>query len=49
MKFRNLLMAIALLVTIQAVAQNKIVINTDLGTEKISKHIYGHFSEPLGT
>jgi len=49
MKFRNLLIATALIVTVQAVAQNKIVINTDLGTEKISKHIYGHFSEHLGT
>ena len=30
-------------------AQNNIVINTDLGTEIINKHIYGHFSEHLGT
>ncbi len=30
-------------------AQNKIVINTDLGKETISRHIYGHFSEHLGT
>ncbi len=29
-------------------AQNSIVINADLGKEKISKHIYGHFSEHLG-
>ncbi|MGC9352648.1 MAG: alpha-N-arabinofuranosidase, partial [Mariniphaga sp.] len=29
-------------------AQNKIVVNTDLGKEKISRHIYGHFSEHLG-
>lgn len=29
-------------------AQNKISINTDLGKEQISKHIYGHFSEHLG-
>ena len=29
-------------------AQNKIIINTDLGKEKISRHIYGHFSEHLG-
>lgn len=29
-------------------AQNKIVVNADLGKETISKHIYGHFSEHLG-
>lgn len=29
-------------------SQNSIVINADLGKEKISKHIYGHFSEHLG-
>ena len=29
-------------------AQNKIIINADLGKEKINKHIYGHFSEHLG-
>lgn len=49
MKFRITFIAIALLFTFQVVAQNKIVINTDLGKEKISKHIYGHFSEHLGT
>jgi alpha-N-arabinofuranosidase len=27
---------------------SKIVVNTDLGKERISKHIYGHFSEHLG-
>ena len=27
---------------------NRIVVNVDLGTEKISKHIYGHFAEHLG-
>lgn len=27
---------------------NKIVINADLGTHQISKHIYGHFAEHLG-
>jgi alpha-L-arabinofuranosidase len=31
-----------------AQAQNNIVVNADLGKEKISKHIYGHFSEHLG-
>lgn len=29
-------------------ADNKIIINADLGQEKISRHIYGHFSEHLG-
>ena len=27
---------------------NRIIVNTDLGTEKISKEIYGHFAEHLG-
>jgi alpha-N-arabinofuranosidase len=27
---------------------NRIIVNADLGTEKISKHIYGHFAEHLG-
>jgi alpha-L-arabinofuranosidase len=27
---------------------NRIVVNADLGTEKISKNIYGHFAEHLG-
>jgi alpha-N-arabinofuranosidase len=27
---------------------NRIVVNADLGTRQISKHIYGHFSEHLG-
>lgn len=29
-------------------AQNRIVINADLGKDTISRHIYGHFSEHLG-
>jgi alpha-L-arabinofuranosidase len=29
-------------------AQNHIVLNADLGKDKISKHIYGHFAEHLG-
>ncbi len=29
-------------------AQNQFVVHTDLGKEKINKHIYGHFSEHLG-
>jgi len=27
---------------------NQIIINTDMGKEKINRHIYGHFSEHLG-
>ena len=27
---------------------NRIVINADVGQHKISRHIYGHFSEHLG-
>ena len=49
MKIRILLFSLTTLVVLSASAQNKIVINTDLGKEKISKHIYGHFSEHLGT
>jgi alpha-L-arabinofuranosidase len=29
-------------------AQNQIVVNADMGTDKINKHIYGHFAEHLG-
>jgi alpha-N-arabinofuranosidase len=29
-------------------AQNQIVLNADKGTDKIDKHIYGHFAEHLG-
>ncbi len=49
MKTRILFSVLMTLAAISATAQNKIVINTDLGKEKISKHIYGHFSEHLGT
>ncbi len=31
-----------------ATAQNKIILSADRGETKISKHIYGHFSEHLG-
>jgi alpha-N-arabinofuranosidase len=34
--------------TLLSHAQNTIVLNADLGKEKINKHIYGHFSEHLG-
>jgi alpha-L-arabinofuranosidase len=39
-----LLLTCAVLLT----AQNKIIVNTDLGKEVINKNIYGHFSEHLG-
>ncbi|MGB8358377.1 MAG: alpha-N-arabinofuranosidase, partial [Bacteroidales bacterium] len=29
-------------------SQANIIISTDLGTQTISRHIYGHFSEHLG-
>lgn len=31
-----------------ATVKSRIVVNTDMGKETISKHIYGHFSEHLG-
>ncbi len=49
MKNKILLFTLLTFVIVSVSAQNKIVINTDLGKEKISKHIYGHFSEHLGT
>lgn len=49
MKIRFLFLSfVVILAFLQGSAQNKIVINTDLGKETISKHIYGHFSEHLG-
>ncbi|SHE97956.1 alpha-N-arabinofuranosidase [Mariniphaga anaerophila] len=48
MKSKELLSGIFILSVFFSTAQNKIVVNTDLGHEKISKHIYGHFSEHLG-
>ena len=33
---------------ISSFAQNQLVLNADLGKEKISRHIYGHFAEHLG-
>ena len=29
-------------------AQNQLILNVDLGKDKINKHIYGHFAEHLG-
>lgn len=37
-----------LLVSFGAFSQTTIVLNADAGKDKISKHIYGHFSEHLG-
>jgi alpha-L-arabinofuranosidase len=34
--------------TLSLHAQNQAILHTDLGKTKISKHIYGHFSEHLG-
>lgn len=45
---RNLTLLFLLNLFLIASAQNKIIINADLGNETISKHIYGHFSEHLG-
>jgi alpha-L-arabinofuranosidase len=39
---------IKLLLSISLNAQNQLVVHTDKGKEKISKHIYGHFAEHLG-
>ncbi|MFN8353584.1 MAG: alpha-L-arabinofuranosidase C-terminal domain-containing protein [Spirosomataceae bacterium] len=35
-------------VSVQALAQNQVVLNGDLGKHTINKHIYGHFAEHLG-
>ena len=48
MKIKIFIVSFLVSCSIFVTAQNKIIINTDLGTEKISKHIYGHFSEHLG-
>ncbi len=48
MKLKLLFLLLLILPAFCGIAQNKIVINTDLGKETISKHIYGHFSEHLG-
>jgi alpha-N-arabinofuranosidase len=45
---KKFLLLLASLFCTQGIAQNKIVLNTDLGETTINKHIYGHFSEHLG-
>lgn len=42
------LILLFMLVGLAVQAQNKLVLNTDLGKTQISRHIYGHFSEHLG-
>lgn len=48
MKIKLLSIVLLMLLGIYTKAQNKIIVNTDLGTETIDKNIYGHFSEHLG-
>ncbi len=45
---KKLLLLFFLVQVSASFSQNSMVINADLGKEKISKHIYGHFSEHLG-
>ena len=49
MSLKKIIISFFVLAAFGVNAQNKIIINTDLGKETISKHIYGHFSEHLGT
>lgn len=48
MKTKFLFLLTGILFSFFLQAQNHIVVNTDLGKETISRHIYGHFSEHLG-
>ncbi len=48
MKLKLFFSSVFIFILLVTSAQNKIVVNTDAGKEKISKHIYGHFSEHLG-
>ncbi|NJL74955.1 MAG: alpha-N-arabinofuranosidase [Saprospiraceae bacterium] len=43
-----MLLTLVFVATGSLVAQNKIVVNADLGKTTINKHIYGHFAEHLG-
>jgi len=45
---RFFLAVVALGLFVSAGAQNKMILNAEQGEYKISKHIYGHFSEHLG-
>lgn len=48
MNSKKLFGVLFLFAAISVTAQNRIIVNTDSGKEKISRHIYGHFSEHLG-
>ncbi|MDR1406788.1 MAG: alpha-N-arabinofuranosidase [Tannerella sp.] len=48
MNTKHLILAGCLLSVITAQAQNLLTVNADQGTDIISRHIYGHFSEHLG-
>lgn len=48
MKTKTTFLIVIVFLSFSSFSQNKIVVNTDLGKETISKHIYGHFSEHLG-
>lgn len=45
---RSLIIAAFTILAFATCAQNTITLNVDAGKDKISKHIYGHFSEHLG-
>lgn len=45
---KKLITVFALFIVTHIFAQNAIVINADLGKDKINKNIYGHFAEHLG-
>lgn len=45
---KKILVAVLFVLNFIALAQNKIIINADLGKDTISKNIYGHFAEHLG-
>ncbi len=47
-EMKKLLSLLVCFIALQAISQNKLVLNTDLGETQISRHIYGHFSEHLG-
>jgi alpha-N-arabinofuranosidase len=44
----SLVLLLAIISTQWLYGQNQLVLNADLGKDKINKHIYGHFSEHLG-
>ncbi len=45
---KKILLVLTSFVSINISAQNKAILNADLAETKISRHIYGHFSEHLG-